>query len=260
MFSLFGRRPEAPQVKAGEPAIAILLLSQKDFPVSAFLERLRKLSFAAKMSEVKANEDGSVVAFNMGDDVVGIGSMPARYPEVAATAWMFPEAAAAVQAHAGFVTATLTGGRSAPVERRKLLTRVVAAMAEEACVSAVYWGEGTILHRPDVFRQMTALLEKGALPIWLWLDMRVWRNENGTFNLATTGLNKFGRFELEILAVPVEPGPLREFAFSIATTLILDNPIVKDGAESGRFGNSVLRTYLKPSVWEGRGTVLQMKT
>src|SRR5205823_2330238 len=99
-----------------------------------------------------------------------------------------------------------------------------------------------------------------VFPLYLWVNMWVWPNKDGTNSLATTGLNKFGRYEIEVLNVMVQPSGLREFVYGTAHMLILDNPPVKDGMEVARFGASVLRAYLKPSVSEHRGTVIRMQT
>lgn len=253
-----------PAVEPGQPVIAFLLLAQPQFPVDAAVEKLRTFPFTAGMSGVQPSEDGTLT-FNVGDEIVAISSVGAPYPEnleeVYVRSWMFPDAAAALKAHAGFVTVALVGGSAEPAQRHAFLTRIMAALSREPGVLGIYWGEAAAVIPADVFIQMTEMtLTENSFPLYLWINMSVWKNEDGTHSLGTTGLNKFGRYEIEVLNVNVSPAGLREYVYGIAHTIILDNPSVKDGMEVGRFGNSVLRAYLKPSVAEGRGTVIQLNT
>jgi len=263
---MFFSRPKIdgpPTVQPGEPVIAFLLLAQPEFPVADAVEKLRALPFATNMSNTSA-EDGTV-AFYLGDETVGISSVGTPYPDSLEfpynSSWMFPDAATALSNHAGFVTIALTGGAGDPAQRRATLTRLTAALAHEAGVIGIYWPDAVAVIRPDVFIQMTErTLTDKVFPAYLWLNMQVWNNNDGTNSLATTGLNKFGRYEIEVINVMVKPSGLREFVYGAAHTLILDNPPIKDGMEVARFGSSILRASLKPSVWEGRGTVIRMQT
>jgi hypothetical protein len=265
MFSfLRSNKSEAPLPEPGAPIIAFLMVAQPDFPAAEAVERLRALPFVGDMSATSQGDDG-IVAFYIGDETVGVGTMPAPYPDnldaVYAGSWMFPDAAARMGNHAAHVIVSLTGGAGEPVQRLSLLTRIVNALTREAGVLGIYWPDAGIVHRPDIFSEMTEqILERGTLPLYLWVNLGVWRNEDNSHSLATTGLNRFGRYEVEVLNVQVQAQGLREYIYGVAHMIIKENPPVKDGMEVGRFGSKVLRASLKPSILEGRGTVIRMNT
>jgi len=248
MLSFFRSNPkDIPKTEPGESMLAFLLLAQPEFHTAAAVERLRTARFAANMSATTPSEDGTV-AFYIGDEVVGICNMGVPYPEnletIYSASWMFPNAAAALGHHAGHVVISLTNGSAQPAQRMGLLTRIAAALAQEPGVVGIYMPDAMMVHRPDVFTQMSDQTGD-AFPLYLWLNMAVWKNPDNSYSLATTGMRKLGRYEIEIVNVMVQPAGLREFIYGIAHKAITENPAINDGMEIGRFGAKVLRGYLK---------------
>ena len=63
-----------------------------------------------------------------------------------------------------------------------------------------------------------------APPIHLWVDMRAFRNPDGTTGLFTTGLAPLGHMEIEIPSIDMEPGEIREWLINIIFYLIENGP------------------------------------
>jgi hypothetical protein len=57
-------------------------------------------------------------------------------------------------------------------------------------------------------------------PLYLWVDLRAFRNEDGTTGLFTTGLGALGHMEIEIPRIKMEIGELREWLVEIMCYLL----------------------------------------
>src|SRR5690606_4580632 len=124
-----------------------------------------------------------------------------------ATSWMWPQQPPieTVKRHRSHLLITAMGGAGAPVQRRLVLTAVTALAARQPGVMAVYWPEATLVHFPPVFISMAEEMNSPeAPPLYLWVDLRAFQNEDGTIGLFTTGLSALGHMEIEIPSIDME--------------------------------------------------------
>jgi len=246
MFGFFKKKEKAkvsggPRGEAGEPVISALLLEGQEFPTDAFVKQLTRIKLdGATPTKVQRGESG-VIMFEVGDEVFGLIVMPAPYPAAdlegpIATSWMWPEEPPieSVKKHQSHLLITMTGGETDPVRRRLTLTAITALAAKQPGVMAVYWPEATMVHYPPVFVEMAENIDSPeAPPLYLWVDQRIFRNDDGTIGLFTTGMKPLGHMEMEIPQIDMEPGELREWLINIMYYVLENGPVWRDHRHDG---------------------------
>jgi hypothetical protein len=165
-----------------------------------------------------------------------------------------------VKRHRSHLLITLNGGVADPVRRRLILTAVTAIAAKQPGVMAVYWPEATLVHFPLLFVNMAEEINSPeGPPLYLWVDLRVIRNEDGTTGLFTTGLSALGHMEIEIPSIDMEPGELREWILHIMYYLLENGPVLKHGQTIGMTAEQQIRIRHCPSSFGHVGTVIRLE-
>jgi hypothetical protein len=268
LFLTMGKKDSSAAAPSkGEPVISALLLEGDSFPIDAFLKKAAKTKFMGKSaSNINPGEEG-VFSFDVGDEFVALALMPAPYPASdldgpLATSWMWPPEPPIddVKQHQSHLLITLTGGTADVVRRRLLLTAVTALAAKQPGVMAVYWPEGTLVSYPPVFIEMAKSINTPeAPPLYLWVDLRAIRNEDGTIGLFTTGLTPLGHKEIEIPRIDMEPGELREWLLDIMYYLLANGPVLKHGETIGMTADHKVRIRHCASVFGHPGKVIRLE-
>jgi hypothetical protein len=141
-----------------------------------------------------------------------------------------------------------------------VLTAVTALAAKQPGVMAVYWPEATLVHFPPVFINMAEKINSPqAPPLYLWVDLRALRNEDGTTGLFTTGLSALGHMEIEIPRIDMEPGELREWLLNIMYYLLENGPVLQHGQTIGMTAEQQLHIRHCPSSFGHPGTVIRLE-
>lgn len=240
--------------------LAFVLLREPAFPAAdAFALRLRRR--LGEREEVAWDEpagaDGaSVQFFHVGPRRIVVALMPLPVPwgdleGPCATNPIWPEATEVCRAHkAHLVVAVHGAAQDHPISVRLLATHVVAALVEELGAPAVYWGEGTVVHSGDHFVRMAAEASEEDLPLLLWVDFRIWRQEDGSLYIATTGLNRLGPMEIEGASRRLQPWEMLEKVYDVAHYLCQSGPVLNDGDTVGASEAERIRVHHRPSVWD----------
>jgi hypothetical protein len=266
MFGFWKRQKD--QANGGSdkarPLIAAALLSGKEFafePVEKLLSNLRVGRLKLKEFEIK----DQILICQAGDDAVAVSLMPAPYPWTdlegpCQTSWMWPKgtSATSVKTHQSHLLITMVGGGGAPIERHRLLTHVTAACAAQPETMGIYWPYATLVHEPKLFREI-ARDAGDEVPLFLWVDYRVFKNPDGTAGLFTTGLAPLGMMEIEIPSIEMSPGELREWTMNITGYLIDNGPVLKDGDTVGMTAEQKIRIRHCKSQYNRDMTVLRME-
>jgi hypothetical protein len=207
-------------------------------------------------------KDGSL-SFSLGESNVVMALMPAPIPwsdleGPCATSWMWPTAAEDLKQHRQHLIVTVMG-EAGPIERSKLLTQVVAAVAVTCPQTiGIYWGNATLVISPPVFRDFAKEMLPDGLPIPVWIDFRVGQGENGKLIGFTHGMQSLGHMELETLNSPESPGDLRERMMDLCGYLLTNGPVIGDGHTIGRDANEKIRVIYSPSSFGHEGRVMRL--
>jgi hypothetical protein len=260
-------RPESDKPSpGGEPLMSAVLMADESFPTDAFQRELEHADIGQQQPADVHTSQGCL-AFGLGDELVAIAPMKAPYPwsdleGYCETARMWPPDVSpmSLKQHRSHVLITMMGGKSDPVARRLTLTRLTAIAAKQTGVVGVVWPEGTLVHFPPIFIEMTEVIGSSeAPPLYLWVDFRLFRNDDGSFGLFTTGLTALGRMEIEIPTSHMKPGELREWVVGIAYYVLDQGPLLKHGDTIGMTAEQKVRVRHAKSMFHRSGLVLRME-
>jgi hypothetical protein len=244
-------------------SIAFVALGEKPKLSAAAIQRDLKATWPSLPEIGPAEENDNTLAFSVGETQVICGLMPAPIPwsdlqGPCATSWLWKEAASVLKQHKNHLIVTVMGDEN-PLNRIKLLSMTTASILA-TCPQAmgVYWGEATLVVSPELFRDFATQMLPEGLPLYIWIDFRVGRNESGGCSGFTTGLKALGHMELETLNSPEPPGELRERLFGLACYLIENGPVIRDGDTVGEDANERIQVGYSPSSFGQEGPVMRL--
>jgi len=268
VFGLFKARKKersGGELGPGNSIITALLLDGDSYPVDAFLEQLAAAGVSGRaVSDMQRNEK-TAFSFSVGDESFALTHISRPAPHLdgpIATTWMWPPRSSLeeVKHHRSHLLIGMLGGTSDPVRRRLLLTAVTSLAAQQPGVVAVYWPEAALVIFPTLFAELTrSHPSPEAPPLYLWIDVRVFRNEDGTMGLFTVGLPALGHQEIEIPRVDMEPGDLREWLLSIMYYLIENGPVLKEGHTISMSAQHMFRIRHRKSKFGHPGKVISLE-
>jgi hypothetical protein len=125
---------------------------------------------------------------------------------------------------------------------------------------AVYWGDASLVIFPRLFIEMAEEINTPqSPPLYLWVDLRAVRNEDGTTGLFTTGLAPLGHMEIEIPRIEMEIGDLREWLLEIMCYLLENGPLLLDAQTIGMSAEQQFRIRHCPSIFGHAGQVIRLE-
>jgi hypothetical protein len=262
------KKTDSPKESRGPegPVGSVLLLERESFTIDSFLEQIAKTCVAGKaVSDIKRDKEGAF-SFDVGDAFFACLHVEAKYPDdlkgPIATTWLWPREPLIenVKRHRSFLHITMIGGSEDPVRRRLILTAVTALAAKQPGVMAVYWGDASLVIFPALFVSMAEEINTPqSPPLYLWVDLRAFRNEDGTTGLFTIGLTKLGHMEIEIPRIKMEIGELREWLRDIICYLLENGPVLLDGQTIGMSAEQQIRIRHCPSIFGHAGQVIRLE-
>jgi hypothetical protein len=270
MFDFFKKKqvdsPNKASWGGGVPIMSAVLLEQESFASDSFLKQMAKTRVRGKaVSDIKP-EQGGVFSFDVGGESLVFLHVKAPYPDdlegPIATSWLWPREPPIenVKKHRSFLQVTMIGGAEDPVRRRLTLTAVTALAAKQSGVMAVYWADASLVIFPPLFIDMAEETNTPqSPPLYLWIDLRAFRNEDGTTGLFTAGLAALGHMEIEIPRIKMEIGELREWLVEIMRYLLENGPVLMDGQTIEMSAEQKIRIRHRPSIFGHPGQVIRLE-
>jgi hypothetical protein len=245
-------------------AISMILL-RKDLPLSLDeIQRHFRTKWPYLPAPVDASDDGSTMGFRTGaaQIIVGRMSFPVPWSDLqgpCATSVLWPDATDVLQGHAAhyIVTATATLG---PIEISSLLTKATASVLSTSSTAlGVYWGSATLVIPKELFMSFAEDVLPHGPPLNIWVDFRVGRRSHSSIGGFTSGMTALGLMELEVADSPEQPADLRERLIEIATYLVENGPVIRDGDSIGRHESERIRVIYSDSIFGHAGRVMRLE-
>lgn len=256
----------APAAPAG-PLTAMLLLKSDRFPYESFANLLSGERIHGQKITLAQSEDHLYVFEIKGGGFGTFAEMPHPYPwsdleGPCATSILWPEGTSAdsIKDHRTFMIVTLLNDGMPPIRRRLFLTQVLAMAARDPNVMGIYWPEGTVVHHPSPFCTLAAGMDtEDDPPLLLWVDYRIFQNDDGSAGLFTTGLAPLGLMEMEIPRADMEPRELHDWGAMLTNHQLQNGPVFKDGETIGTTAEPEFRIRHRPSQFGHSETILAIE-
>jgi hypothetical protein len=174
-------------------------------------------------------------------------------------AWYWPPAAECLAQHRAHLIVALVDERRDRVAKALRLTRFVAALLPTSEALGLQWGGSRQVHEPAAFCEIAAKMTREDLPLHLWIDFQVEASEGNSLQLYTTGLDAFGRLELEVANYTGAPQDLVNHAYNLAHYLLERGAVIKDGETIGLPGEVQVTVRETTTFLEGDDNVLQIE-
>jgi hypothetical protein len=245
--------------------IALVALNSPRTPKQEDVLTLLRGKYAVDPVPEASAEGGEVAMFfDLPDGMAIYSLMPGPIPWSSLegpcqTARWWPEAEDVLRNHTFHFIVSLMGGPENPLERHIWLTKFVAAVMELSDAAGVYWGAGTVVHNPKLFCDLAEVASPDDYMPQLWIDMRLWGDEERRVYFATTGLSAFGLPEIEVEGVKWDPRELSEFCENIIRYVIGRGEPIPDGDTIGRSAKEKIKIRHAPSMWERDGPVMRLE-
>ena len=198
----------------------------------------------------------------VGEERLRIVGVPEGIPEsvinpVLRGAWYWPDAEEELEKHRAHLVVVVKGpSEGSPVMRALFLTRICAMLLRGFDGVGIYWGGAPSLHAADAYLASSDEMTPEQLPLRLWVDFQVWRNDDdGTHSLRTSGMDSFGRHELEIHGSKKNQDDVASWGYNVAHYLLASGSEVEDGHAVGRSPTEWIRVHHAKSVFDEKKTV-----
>jgi hypothetical protein len=244
------------------PLLAFVALNQDWLASADVLEARLKDFLQPNPGFTNFELSDGTATFAVREQTCAVALLPAPIPwsdleGPCATNWMWPEATEKMRDHRAQLLVTLFGSPLGRVDGAVTLTKVVAAMVEAHETAGVYWGDGTLVIKPDVFVELAQTATTEDPPIPIWVEHRIQRSPDGSLNVITTGLAPFGCMEIEVLNSKRTLEDLLDMVAGISH-LQLRGDIFKDGDTVGFDAVTKVKTSHHKSVWDRPEKVLRL--
>jgi len=251
-----------PADESPTPLLAMVALRSSSFPSAGnILESLRRIAPDAEIGE--PTEGCDALAFELNGNDAAVGLMPKHIPwheleGPCATAWWWPEATEAMRDHTHHAIVFLAGEEGSAAARHVDLTHLTAAVAETTDSAGIYWGGGTVVHKPEHFVDEAKQLSRGDVAPHLWIDMRLEQNDDESYRFFTTGMLQFDKPEIEIERTEKSPQDVLEFCHDMVHYILSQDKSIGEGETVGRTNDERIKVSHGPSMFDEDQRVMRL--
>jgi hypothetical protein len=213
-----------------------------------------------RIEDIDSQND--VAIFQLGEQRMILAKMPAPIPwsdleGPCETSLLWPTATTDIRPHRVHWIVTSTAESDA-VSLARTTTKLCAAVCQTVSSAiGVYWGSASLVIPKGLFVEMAVKAMPVELPLYLWLDVRVGQDGEGTSEF-TMGMKAFGHMELEAIQVPEAPDDLHNRLFSMANYLIENGPVISDGDTIGSDENERTQVVYSDSQYGHAAQVMRL--
>jgi len=233
LFNLF--KKESPEPKQSNILLAMPMFNDgKSYHLDKVIDNLKEFW---SLDVTNIGGDGEVAVFNVAGEEVALANMPVKIPlgdikGTAKYAYNWPLALKDLEKHSGHAIVSVMASQNNPVERFKILSKVLGSILMTSEAVGVYQGSQSLLIPRSQYLGHLKSLEEGEIPVMLWIYLGL--RETATGNCAYTyGLKDFQKTEIEIIDSKLSLDELFDFLFSITSYVIGSDITLKSGESIG---------------------------
>ena len=245
------------------PAFGFVALRQLSIPTRDAVESALAAFLPSSSTITELSIDDKAVSFKVDDQVAMFGYLRIPIPwgdleEPCATSWLWPEAEEQMKNHQAHLIVMLLGDKGVHIDRCLLVTRLMAAASKAFDAIGMYWGHGPVVLSADQLQKMALCATHERLPLLVWINFYGEKRSDDSVNLLTSGLDYFGRMEIEILGSRRPFSEILDTALGIAQ-ITLQGDVIKDGDTVGHDAQTRIKVRHAKSQWKRKGKVLKVE-
>lgn len=233
----------------------------------AALAKWHRVPTGAVTKAESNSPDDKTAAYTIAGATTAIGMMDRPIPNgdidyACMNSFMWPDAAEAFHEQTCHVIVIVFPRKGESLAEQGIrLSRSIAAVTETYEAVGVYWGHGSIVHKPELFREMLqdANSDMHSLPIPLWIGFLRSPGENGGMDVYTSGLSAFDVMECEVIGSHQDPREILSFLSGLSAYLISKGNVIEDGNTVGGDENERIVARHARSAIGREGTVLRIE-
>lgn len=179
-------------------------------------------------------KDGSVV-LRINDMLVACSLMPNPVPDGEAEAnaknsVVWKNAQEEVAKHKAHCMIAIMSKNGTAVEQAELFAKVAASMLSLKNAIGIY--KYPTVYQAQFYRDMAQSMNHGEFPTPIAIHVGMYLSE-GKMNAYTSGMQFFGKDEIEVIGSLAQPGELYGFMLSVAEYVILEDIVLQPGETIG---------------------------
>ena len=239
-------REEAVHSPAGT-CLGFVLLSEPSWDKQQLIDDLAR-DWELDVQERSA--DGDRLMFAAGSSKVMVSMMPGPVPneeaqEHARMNYMWKDALTVTQSHKAHLAVAVLDKTADVRDYSTLLVKILSSCCKQDKAIALYTGNA--LMPPEHYVQAAQCIHSGELPVLDLVWFQLYRSQKGLCCF-TSGMNRFGKDEMEVLDVEDRPAALRAFLVDIAAYLLKSDAVLVDGNTIGTSPEDKHRVTRSPGV------------
>ena len=186
----------------------------------------------------KIEGDDTTASFEIGEECVVIGLMPAPIPaeefeSMYSYSYLWKDAEKEVKEHTQHAIVSVLADNTSAVERYSLLTKVNASILRTSETAiGVYQGASTLLLPKDLYLDVAHFLLEDMLPIQLWVYIGIINGDKKS-SAYTYGMKEFGKSEIEIIDAHMKGSEVYDFLLSILEYVLEQDVTLHHGETIG---------------------------
>jgi hypothetical protein len=181
--------------------------------------------------------DNEAAVFNINGETIGLAfmSIPIPWNDIEGTAqysYNWPNALAELKHHTGHAILSITTSYNSPIERFRILSKVLCSiLITTECIGVYQGGQSLLIQRKEYLYYLEEL-ERDNTPVllWVYIGLREYAGENGCY---TYGLKDFEKQEIEIIDSKLSLEELYDFILNITAYIIESDITLKSGETIG---------------------------
>ncbi|MDR3697887.1 DUF4261 domain-containing protein [Mucilaginibacter sp.] len=260
LFDLFKKEPK-PKSQGSNILLAMPMFINGDtYEIKKIIESLKKLW---DLEITDFDGDDNVATFKVNGEMVAIANMPVQIPlgdieGTAKYAYNWPKALDDLKDHTGHAIVSVMAGLKSPLDRFKILSKVLCSILITSNSVGVYQGSQSLLIPSEQYLNNIEELKDDGTPVFLWIYIGLKQYKTGN-SAYTYGLKDFQKQEIEIIDSSLSLEELLQFLGNIASYVIANDITLKNGETVGYTADQKISvTISKGQFIEGQSIKLEI--
>lgn len=261
LFDIFKKKEQPKDNQESKILLAMPMFVNGDrYELNAVVDKLKNY-WGLNVASIDGNDDTAIVTINGENVAIAFMGVPIPMGDIESTAqyaYNWTTVLDDIKNFTGHSIVSVMSGIKSPLERFKLLSKVLHSILTTSNSIGIYQGSQSLLIPRNQYVDSADDLKNDETPINLWVYLGLRKSDKGN-SIYTYGLNEFGKHEMEIINSKLSLEELYDFLANICSYVIGSNVTFKDGETLGYTADQKIKiTLSKGQFVDGQSLKLEM--